>query len=172
MPGTTFALKKALRLWSARLFQQKSVFGRLLVAFALVMVFPSSLPAQETDDVVRVNTDLLLFPIRLKDKNHPVITDFSEKDLSLKDLDGVTSGLYFSAGVDRVALVFALDQSGSLREIVGQQQNAALALFSRFGERSSVAIIRFSETPVLAANFSSDPTEARAAFKFPAAHDK
>jgi Ca-activated chloride channel family protein len=92
--------------------------------------------------------------------------------LSLTDPDGVTSGLYFSAGVDRVALVFALDESGSLREIVGQQQNAAMALFSRFSERSSVAIIRFSETPVVAASFSSDPTEARSAFHFPAARDK
>ena len=172
MPGTTFALKIGLPSWSARLYQQKSVLSRLLLAFALATVFPCSLLAQDADDVVRVNTDLLLFPIRLKDKNRPTITDFSEKDLSLKDPDGVTSGLYFSAGVDRVALVFALDQSGSLREIVGQQQDAAIALFSRFSERSSVAIIRFSETPVVAASFSSDPTEARSAFRFPAARDK
>jgi Ca-activated chloride channel family protein len=114
----------------------------------------------------------LLFPIRLKDKNRPAVTDFSEKDLSLRDPDGVSSGLYFSAGVDRVALVFALDESGSLREIIAQQQDAAISLFSRFSERSSVAIIRFSETSVVAANFSSDPKEAKAAFRFPAAHNK
>jgi hypothetical protein len=41
-------------------------------------------------------------------------------------------------------LLFALDQSGSLREVIAQQREAALALFSRFGERSSVAVLRFS----------------------------
>ena len=46
-------------------------------------------------------------------------------------------------------MMFALDQSGSLRQIIAQQQEAALALFSRFGERSSVAMFRFSETASL-----------------------
>ncbi len=66
--------------------------------------------------------------------------------------------MYFSPGADRVALMFALDQSGSLREIISQQQEAALALFSRFGERSSVAVLRFSDTSSLAAPFTKDLT--------------
>ena len=65
--------------------------------------------------------------------------------------------------------MFALDQSGSLREIISQQQEAALALFSRFGERSSVAVLRFSDTSSLATPFTKDLTEARAAFRFSAA---
>ncbi len=149
----------------------------LVQAFILTLLFaapwPLTVSAQDTeDDVVRVNTDLLLFPIRIRDKKGQTVPDFSEKDLSLKDPDAVTSGLYFSAGVDRVALVFALDQSGSLREIVAQQRTAAIALFSRFSARSSVAVIRFSETSELAAPFNTDPTSARAAFEFPAARDR
>src|SRR6185503_13201488 len=83
-----------------------------------------------------------------------------------------TSGLFFSAGVDRVALVFALDQSGSLREIVAQQQNAALALFSRFSDRSSLAVLRFSDVSELTATFDNDPANARSAFKFPAINNR
>ena len=74
----------------------------------------------------------------------------------------------FPAGADRLALVFALDESGSLREIIAQQREAALALFGRFGEKSRVAVLRFSNSPTLVADFGRDMDAARAAFNFPA----
>ncbi len=123
---------------------------------------------QRDDEVVRVSTDLLLFPVRVRDRRGQAVTGLTEQDLSLKDEDHVTTGLYFSAGTDRVALVFALDQSGSLRDIISKQQDAALALFSRFSDRSSIAVLRFSETPTLVAPFSNDTAVARSKFSFSA----
>ena len=153
---------------------------RLLLSFATILsllvclsvVHTTTALAQQTgddDDVIRVNTDLLLFPVRIRDKKGQAVAGLTEQDLSLKDQDQVTTGLYFSPGADRVALLFALDQSGSLRQIIEQQREAALALFSRFGERSSVAILRFSDTAKLVAPFTKDLANARAAFKFNAA---
>jgi hypothetical protein len=147
---------------------------QIVFAFLLVCLHDSvshalaqQLPSDE-DEVVRVNTELLLFPIRIRDKKGREVLGLTDQDLNLKDPDNAVSGLYFSPGADRVALMFALDQSGSLREIISQQQDAALALFSRFGERSSVAVLRFSDTSSLATPFTRDLTEARAAFKFSA----
>ena len=140
----------------------------------LLAIFPTYLQAQEpqepltTDEVVKVNTDLLVFPIRIRDKRGPAATTLTERDLSLKDEDHVTAGLFLYHGADRVALVFALDQSGSLREIVSRQREAALALAGRFGDRSQVAVIRFAEKPSLVAPFSRDTAAAREAFSFPA----
>ena len=153
---------------------------RLLLRFATILllvcfyvaVYPPTTQAQQTgddDDVIRVNTDLLLFPVRIRDKKGLAVAGLTDQDLSLKDPDQVATGLYFSPGADRVALMFALDQSGSLRQIIAQQQEAALALFSRFGERSSVAILRFSDRATLVAPFTKDLANARAAFKFNAA---
>ena len=151
---------------------------RLLLRFATILpllvclsvaVHPTTALAQDDEDVIRVNTDLLLFPVRIRDKKGQAVAGLTEQDLSLKDQDQVTTGLYFSPGADRVALLFALDQSGSLRQIIEQQREAALALFSRFGERSSVAILRFSDTAKLVAPFTKDLANARAAFKFNAA---
>ena len=143
------------------------------VLFCLaVAVHPTTALAQQStdeDEVVRVNTDLLLFPVRIRDKKGQAVTGLTDQDLSLKDQEQVTTGVYFAPGADRVAMVFALDQSGSLREIIEQQREAALALFSRFGERSSVAIVRFSETATLVAPFTKDLANARAAFRFRAA---
>lgn len=139
----------------------------LIIAFVCLSGVPCAAQVDE-DDVIRVDTNLLLFPIRVKDKKGKTVEALTQSDLTLKDPDRVTTGLYFSAGVDRVALVFALDQSGSLREIVAQQQNAAVELFKRFSDRSSVAVLRFSDTPELVAPFANDPAKASSAFRFPA----
>ena len=142
-----------------------------LLAYFFVAANFTTVIAQEPtadDDVIRVNTDLLLFPVRIRDKKGVAVSGLTDHDLLLKDEDQVTTGIYFTPGADRVALMFALDQSGSLRQIIAQQQEAALALFSRFGERSSVAILRFSDTAKLVAPFTRDLDAARAAFKFSA----
>ena len=136
----------------------------------LLTLFPITALGQEpesADEVVRVNTELLLFPIRVRDKRKPE-QKLTEADLTLKDEDRVTNGVYFSAGADRLALVFALDESGSLREIISQQREAALALFGRFGEKSRVAVLRFSGSPALVADFGRDLEAVRSAFNFPA----
>ena len=152
---------------------------QIVLAFLLVCLHDSvshALAQQQTttdvEDVIRVNTELLLFPIRIRDKKGQAVPGLTEQDLLLKDPDKATSGLYFSPGADRVALMFALDESGSLREIVSQQQEAALGLFSKFGERSTVAVLRFSDTPSLVSPFTKDPTEALIAFQFRAAPNK
>lgn len=148
------------------------LISSLLVAFSYrSSAFAQDLPGAD-EEVVKVNTDLLLFPVRIRDKHGKIATTLTERDLSLKDKDRVTTGLYFYPGADRLALVFALDQSGSLRDIISQQRDAALALFSRFSERSQVAVIRFSETPALVASFGRDAAALRSAFNFPAAANR
>jgi Ca-activated chloride channel family protein len=172
MPSPTYARQTAFICLSVRFLSWRT-FALLLATIVLVCLNPIPSFAQtDEDDVIRVDTNLLLFPIRVKDKKGRAVEALSVSDLSLKDPDKVTSGLYFSAGVDRIALVFALDQSGSLREIVAQQQNAALALFSRFSDRSSIAVIRFSDIAEVAAPFESDPAKASSAFTFPAINDR
>ncbi|HKZ81445.1 MAG TPA: VWA domain-containing protein [Pyrinomonadaceae bacterium] len=120
------------------------------------------------DDVLRVSTDLAVFPIRAKDGKGRAALNLTVRDFLLKDKDKVTAGLYFAAGAERVALMFALDQSGSLREIISEQRDAAIALLGRFDKNSRVAVLRFSELPSLVVPFDNDPEQARGAFTFPA----
>jgi VWFA-related protein len=122
------------------------------------------------DEVLRVTTDLLLFPARVRDKNGKRPNDLTENQLALKDPDAVISGLYFSAGVDRVAMVFALDQSGSLRDVISKQREAAIGLYRRFSSLSSIAVLHFSHRPTVAAPFVRDVSSALDAFDL-RAHD-
>ena len=139
-----------------------------IILFGQVSILAQQPAIPDEEEVVRVNTELLLFPVRIRDKRGQTKTTLTERDLTLKDKDHVTTGLYFNPGADRLALVFALDQSGSLREIISQQRDAALALFGRFSERSRVAVVRFSESPSLVASFGRDGNAMREAFNFPA----
>ena len=118
----------------------------------------------EDDEVLRVSTDLLLFPVRVRDKNGKRPDGLTEHDFSVKDPDTITSGLYFSAGVDRVAMVFALDESGSLRDIIGRQRDAALELYQRFNTKSQIAVLHFAQITSIAAPFSHEAETARSAF--------
>jgi VWFA-related protein len=122
----------------------------------------------DDDEVLSVTTDLLLFPARIKDKHGNKLPGLTEKDLSLKDADHVTSGIYFSPGVDRVAMVFALDQSGSLREIISRQSDAAIGLYRHFNDKSSIAVLQFGANQVIAAGFNRDATQAGEAFNLAA----
>ena len=148
---------------------RRSLFLFCCALLAIASLLPVKALAQdpsENDDVIKVSTDLLLFPIRIRDKRGQIVKGLEQSDLSLNDKDQVTAGLYFAPGADRVAIVFALDQSGSLREIISQQQDAAVALFGRFSDRSSVAVLRFAESPSVVVPFGRDPAAARAAFSF------
>jgi VWFA-related protein len=150
-----------------------------LICLALVCVTsPVTAPialgqeVQTDDDILRVNTELLIFPIRIRNKSKQPVETLAENQLTLADKDKVTSGLYLRHGVDRVALIFALDQSGSTQQIITQQREAALGLLNRFGAQSQIAIIRFTAKPKLAVEFGRDISVARDGFNFPAAENQ
>jgi VWFA-related protein len=137
----------------------------LIISVQLAPLTTKSQSPGNDEDVVRVSTDLLLFPARIRDKSGRAVSGLTETDLALKDPDKVTSGLYFLPGADHVALLFALDRSGSLRQVISQQRDAALALFSRFSQRSSIAIQTFAERPTLVAPFQKGTEAAAAGFR-------
>jgi VWFA-related protein len=132
--------------------------------------FSATAQAQEPteDEVLKVRTDLLVFPIRVRDRRRTGAPELAEADVSVSDKDKVTNGVYLYHGTDRVALLFALDESGSLRELIAQQRDAALGLFKQFGSRSQVAVLRFAERPALVSGFGRDTDSVSRAFDFPA----
>jgi Ca-activated chloride channel family protein len=161
--------RNSLALVASRLSAATNLFSLLSILFVPAS-FPFQLGAQtptptDEDEVLRVTTDLILFPARIRDQHGQRPNGLTERDLSLKDPDGVTTRLYLSSGADRVAMIFALDQSGSVRDIILKQKEAALGLFARFSNKSSIAVLHFAETPVIAAPFARDSTLARSAFE-------
>jgi Ca-activated chloride channel family protein len=144
-------------------------FSLCLATAASLLLFSSFVTAQETqpDDVIRVRTDLVAVPVTVTDSRGRRISDLKQQDFALTD-DGRNAKIdYFASGAERIALAFVLDNSGSLREQLSRQRDAAMELFSRFGPGSSVAVIRFGLKARLLAPFTSDTESARAAFSVP-----
>ena len=93
-----------------------SLFSYLVcLSVAFYQLTAMAQQTRDEDEVVRVNTDLLLFPVRIRDKKGQAVAGLTEQDLSLKDQDQVTTGDVFFSGRGSCCLMFALDQSGSLR---------------------------------------------------------
>jgi Ca-activated chloride channel family protein len=140
----------------------------LIAAIGLLLCSPL-VPAQEVqpDDVIRVRTDLVAVPVTVTDSRGRRISDLKREDFVLTD-DGRSAKIdYFASGAERIALAFVLDNSGSLREQLSRQRDAAIGLFSRFGPGSSVAVIRFGQQARLLAPFTRDKDSARTAFSVP-----
>ena len=140
----------------------------LITAIGLLL-FSTFVAAQEPqpDDVIRVRTDLVAVPVTVTDSRGRRISDLKQQDFVLADDGRPTRIDYFAAGAERIALLFVLDNSGSLREQLSRQRDAAIGLFSRFGPGSSVAVIRFGQQARLLAPFTSETESARAAFSLP-----
>jgi Ca-activated chloride channel homolog len=147
-----------------------------LFSFVFFLLFISSLFnasgrlafAQETevspDDVVRVRTDLVTIPAFVTDGQGRRVNGLKQADFSVRDNGRPVALGYFAAGAEHIALAFALDASGSIREIISQQRDAALKLFSRFKQGSRVAVLHFGEKAQLAVPFTTDTAKAEPAF--------
>lgn len=136
-----------------------------VAAFAPPARAQDQLPAQADDEVIRVDTNLVTLPVIVTDKQNRRIANLSRTDFAVEIDNRPVNIEYFSLSSRRVALLYTLDASGSSRDTIVQQREAALTLFSKFGRGSQIAVVHFREKPELALPFSQDAADARAAFR-------
>jgi Ca-activated chloride channel family protein len=147
-----------------------------LAALSLTLLLSLSNSARAQDDkddeVVRVETDLVTVPAVVTDARGRRVQGLAREDFDVRDEGRAVELSYFASGTERVALTFLLDASGSARDILEGQREAALALFSRFGAGSRVSVIHFQERPEISLPLTSDLERARAAFRFVSLPDR
>jgi Ca-activated chloride channel homolog len=119
---------------------------------------------QDPDEVVRVETDLVTVPVFVTDSRGRRVAGLAREDFEVFDNGRRVEPAYFAAGAEHVSLLFLLDASGSTRDIITQQRETALALFSHFGEGSRVAVMQFRERAELKLAFTRDIKSAPRAF--------
>ncbi|HVF28375.1 MAG TPA: VWA domain-containing protein [Pyrinomonadaceae bacterium] len=144
-----------------------------LLAASLLLLLDNQICAQTTgappdDDIVRVNTDLITVPVAVTDSRGRRFAGLTLQDFQVRDGGRPVKLDYFSPGTERVALVFALDASGSAREHITRQSEAALAMFTRFGRNSRIAVLPFAEQAQFALPFTTDIDSAGTAFQLSA----
>lgn len=151
------------RFTHARRFLFSPAFAALL--FVLLSATHTDVRGQSTEgDVIDVRTDLVAVPVVVIDRRRRFVTNLTAADFKVYDDDRPVPIELLAAGVERLALVFAFDASGSVRDQVARQEPAARALLDRFSAESPVAVLHFDETPKLAASFTTNANQIRRAF--------
>jgi len=139
-----------------------------LIASVILLSFASSGSAQDQEpvDVIRVRTDLVAVPVSVIDSHRRYVSTLKAEDFVLTD-NGQTAKIdYFASGAEHVGLLFAIDVSGSARNIIEQQRSTALALFSRFGSGSRVAVLHFGDFVRLTVPFTGKLDGAEGIFRY------
>ena len=163
---------RARRLLRASLLAALTLALQLLFCRSNTRAQERPTEPSEDDEVVSIQADLIIVPLQVTDGDGRRVRGLTRQDFTLRDNGRQVEPSYFAAGAERVALLFLLDASGSTRDIVTQQSETALALFSRFGARSRVGVMQFRERPEPTQPFTRDPRAARAAFRIAALPDR
>jgi len=167
MPSSRDALNLSVPGFDTRSVLKQCV-ARALLAGVLGILYGCTSLAQDPDqeDVIRVRTDLVTVPVTVVDSRGHRAAGLNQEDFVMLDNGKAVQIGHFSSGTDRVALVFVLDASGSARDYLSQQRDAGLALFSRLGPGSQVAVAHFGDRLKLTVPFTDEVTGARGGFDF------
>src|SRR2546423_14323036 len=147
---------------SKNTFRSSAAKSRLLV-FPLIIVAllacASVANSQEKEpiDVVKVNTDLVVFDAQVVDKKTGrVVGDLNKEDFELSD-SGVRQQIsYFSRDELPLSIILLLDVSASVRPIIHNIRDGALNALGRLKPEDQVAVMAFADRPQLAQDFTKD----------------
>ena len=134
----------------------------LLIAAVLVSStngLPSKSYAQEKEpvDVIKVDTDLVVFDAQVVDKKTKrVIGDLTRDDFEISENGAKQQVSYFGRDELPLSILLLLDVSGSVRPILHQIRDGALNALRRLKPDDQVAVMAFANTPALVQDFTKD----------------
>jgi VWFA-related protein len=144
------------------------------VLVSLITGLPSKSRAQEKEpvDVLKVETDLVVFDAQVIDKKtRRVIGDLSKDDFEVYE-KGVKQPIsYFGRDELPLSIMLLLDVSGSVRPILHQIRDGALNALQRLKPQDQVAIMAFANISQLAQDFTKDRSLAARKIKEATATD-
>jgi VWFA-related protein len=131
-------------------------------AFALlsltIFVSASVLSQQkESEDVIKVNTDLVVFDAQVIDKKSKrIVGDLTRDDFAVTD-NGVNQPIsYFSRDELPLSIILLLDVSRSVRPIIHDIRDGALTALQRLKPDDHVAVMAFASETRLEQDFTRD----------------
>lgn len=129
----------------------------LCLAIVLSTIFVAHGQQMDPVDVIKVDTNLVVFDAQVVDKKTGhVIGDLRKEDFELTD-NGVRQQIdYFTRDELPLAIILLLDVSRSVRPIVHDVRDGALNALQRLKPEDQVAIMAFSERTSLAQDFTKD----------------
>ncbi len=135
-------------------------------------VSPLTATQDETEEVLRIDTDLVLVDVTVTDAEGRLVRNLRSEDFKLYE-DGSERPVSFfniekrGGAVRPVAVMFAVDVSGSMTAVEIARMGEAMRAFSkRLADRSVVfAVIGFGMNAKIVQSFTGDPQKLERAFE-------
>jgi VWFA-related protein len=128
----------------------------LLLALLLLLLFCLTTRAQDPDEIVRTETNLVQLNVGVVDTRGHSITSLSQNDFKVYE-DGVRQQiLHFEPADAPFSLVLLLDTSGSTVNFRQQFKSAAWRFLDALGPEDRVAVIQFNAKVKSLSGFSTD----------------
>jgi len=145
---------------------------RIMVLIFFLTVFSFALRAQDKDDVIRVDTELVAFEVSVSDKEGKPVRGLNAKDFKIYE-NGVERPIDFFEPIRRqnenrpLSIVFALDVSGSMTNDELRQLQGALQQFvKRLADYNSYfAVMTFGMEVKTLQSFTNKPQKLEKTFE-------
>jgi len=141
----------------------------LCIVEAIALIAPAF--AQQNDQVIKLQTDLVTVDATVTDKNGNFIRKLSKEDFVVYE-DGQPQKLEFFEANEEAALtrslavVFAIDKSGSIKpEEIDKQREATEGFVKLVRPESLFAVLAFSSEIRVLQDFTSEPQKISQAFR-------
>lgn len=131
---------------------------------AIVLLLPVASSAQEDEEVVKVETNLVSMPVVVTTRGGDYVADMRKEEFSVFE-DGAEQQVAFFATITQpFHVVLLLDTSGSTEEKIGLIRRSAIAFVAELQRADRVRVISFDdEVRVLNTEFTGDQAEMRRA---------
>lgn len=124
-----------------------------------LLAFNPVVMAQEKEaaDVIKVNTDLVVFDVQVIDKKtKTVIGDLTDADFEILDRGTKQTVTYFSHDQLPLSIMLLLDVSDSVRPFVRRIRDGALEALHHLKTEDQVAVMAFATSSELVQDFTPD----------------
>jgi Ca-activated chloride channel family protein len=145
--------------------------AKLALTVLVLAAFCPSESAQQKEEIIRIGTDLVVIDATVTDKDGNYIRNLKPEDFIIFE-DGEPQELGFFEASEQseltrpLAVVFALDVSGSIRPEEIARQRVAAENFMRLVRPDSIfAVLAFNNEIRVLQDFTSDPKKISQAFQ-------
>jgi VWFA-related protein len=136
------------------------------LALALVLCAASGARAQQDDETVRVESNLVILNVGVADRKGNAVTDLTRGDFTVYE-DGVKQPIVnFEPAASPFSLVLLLDMSGSTRNFRPTLKQSAIRFLDALGPQDRIAVVAFNDKIKTLQGFTNDRRKAAFAIEY------
>lgn len=150
-----------------RSFKTSARFTNIIL-FCFAALFAANAQEQKDDEVVRVNTDLVVLNIAVTDEFGKHISNLTQNDFKILEDDKLQKITTFSAEDANFAAVILMDTSGSMESRISLARSAAIRFLDGLRGEDYAAVYNFDSKVKKIQDFSTSRDLAPMAFKMEA----